>query len=156
MWPIFQHALLMSCHISYSWVVEVCLGFLGFSELLTNWYQSPITVEAAFTAGVFWLFLSPLCFSVYAQTPSLLCSTWAHCLFSVPELPGFILECIHEIKITKSWGWWIKWMLRFCQWQNNCCNYFFNHFPSLSSLSKQPVTHQLYLVIHNCLLFQLY
>lgn len=78
MWPIFQHALLMSCHISYSWVVEVCLGFLGFSELLTNWYQSPITVEAAFTAGVFWLFLSPLCFSVCAQTPSLLCSTWAH------------------------------------------------------------------------------
>lgn len=154
MWPIFQHALLMSCHISYSWVVEVCLGFLGFSELLTNWYQSPITVEAAW--GFLVVSVSSLFFSVCPNTLPALQHLGTRCLFSVPELPGFILECIHEIKITKSWGWWIKWMLRFCQWQNNCCNYFFNHFPSLSSLSKQPVTHQLYLVIHNCLLFQLY
>lgn len=104
MWPIFQHTLLMSCHISYSWVVEVCLGFLGFSGFLTNWYQSTITVEA-FTAGVFWLSLSPLCFSVCAQTRlPVLEHLGTRCLFSVPELPGFILECIHEIKLHKVLG----------------------------------------------------
>lgn len=39
---------------------------------------------------------------------------------------------------------------RLFQWQNDCSNYFFNSSLSLFSLSKQTVTHKLYLVIHNC------
>lgn len=159
MWPIFQHTLLMSCHINDSWGVvgEVFLGFLGFSGFLTNWNSSEVSAEEAFTGGVFLLSLSPLSFSSVCPNnhPSPFCSTWAHAASS-PSQNLQVLSGFKRSRLTKSWGWWIRWMLRFCQWQNNCFNYFFNHFPSLSSLSKQPVTHRLYLVIHNCLLFQLY
>lgn len=106
MWPIFQHTLLMSCHINDSWGVvgEVFLGFLGFSGFLTNWNSSEVSAEEAFTGGVFVVSFSSFFFKCVPKHPPLpfLQHLGTHCLLSIPEPPGF--EWIQKIKTHKVLG----------------------------------------------------
>lgn len=107
MWPIFQHTLLLSCHINDSWVAgEVCLGFLGFSGFLTNWNSSEVSVEEAFTGGAFLLSLSPLSFSsVCPNTPPRSAAPGHTLPLLHPRTSRFYpSECFHKTKTHEIMG----------------------------------------------------